>query len=309
MPDVPAPDHDGFDVIGDVHGCHQKLIGLLDGLGYSDESGAHRHRNRQAIFVGDLIDRGPGQVEVLRTVRAMVEAGSARVVMGNHEFNAIAYATPDPKRAGEFLRPHTAKNNEQHQAFLSQIGAGSNAHDEALAWFATLPLWLDLGDLRVVHACWDPEAIAGLGTPFVDPQTVIDASNEDHPKYRWVENLCKGPEVRLPNGLSFHDKGGHERFDARFRWWDPQARTYAESCVVDSDTVLPDRPVEQRPVESYDDDVPVFFGHYWRVWPELEITSTAACVDYSAAKEGPLVAYRWSGEAELDPGNLFHQDV
>lgn len=235
----------------------------------------------------------------------MVEAGSARVVMGNHEFNAIAFATQDPKRAGEYLRPHTEKNNKQHGAFLSQIGAGSADHAETLVWFATLPLWLDLGGLRVVHACWDPAAMAGLGTPYLDGQTVVDGSNQDHPAYGWVENLCKGPEVRLPNGLSFHDQGGNERFDARFRWWDPQAHTYAQACEVLGDTVLPNDPVERPPVAPYRDDVPVIFGHYWRQWPDFELTTTTACVDYSAVTGGPLVAYRWTGETELRPENLF----
>lgn len=304
-----ASDRNGFDVIGDVHGCHDELVGLLDGLGYSDASGTFRHRNRTAVFVGDLIDRGPGQVQVLRTVRAMAEAGSAHVVMGNHEFNAIAYATPDPKNAGEYLRRHNPKNEKQHGEFLSQIGAGSSDHDEVIAWFSTLPLWLDLGDLRVVHACWDPKAMAGLGSPHVDHQVMVDASSDDHPSYGWVEHLCKGPEVRLPIGWSFHDKDGHERFDARFRWWDPHARTYAESCLVPGNTVLPDELVENPPVEPYGDDVPVLFGHYWRSWSEIEITPTTACVDYSAVKGGPLVAYRWSGETELRREHLFHRGL
>lgn len=300
----PASGRGGYDVIGDVHGQHQELINLLDRLGYSNASGAHHHRNRQAIFVGDLIDRGPGQVEVLRTVRAMVKAGSAQVVLGNHEFNAIAYATPDPKHLGEYLRPHIEKNRKQHGAFLSQLGADSAERDETVAWFKTLPLWLDLGDLRVVHACWDPEAMAGLGSPFLDDQAIVQASRPDNSKYGWVENLCKGPEVRLPNGLSFDDKGGHERYDARFRWWDPQAITYDKACEVPGNMELPNDPVERPPVEPYRHDVPVIFGHYWRTWPEFELTATTACVDYSAGTGGPLVAYRWTGETELRTDHL-----
>ena len=89
----------GYDIIGDVHGCAFKLEAMLDELGYVVDpwTGAYRHENRQAIFVGDLIDRGPSQLRVLEIVKAMVDARSAQVVMGNHEFNAIAYATRDPK--------------------------------------------------------------------------------------------------------------------------------------------------------------------------------------------------------------------
>ena len=83
-----------YDVIGDVHGQDLKLKALLAELGYRVRAGAYRHpAGRVAVFVGDLIDRGPGQVEVLEIVRRMEAAGSARVVMGNHELNAIGYAT------------------------------------------------------------------------------------------------------------------------------------------------------------------------------------------------------------------------
>ena len=58
----------GYDIIGDVHGCASKLKGLLDTLGYRQHRGAYRHPNRQAIFVGDLIDRGREQVETVELV-------------------------------------------------------------------------------------------------------------------------------------------------------------------------------------------------------------------------------------------------
>ena len=82
-------------------------------LGYrpDERGGAFRHPERQAIFVGDLIDRGPEQLRVLATVKAMVDAGSAQIVMGNHEFNAVAYATEHPVGSGCYLRPHNEKNN------------------------------------------------------------------------------------------------------------------------------------------------------------------------------------------------------
>ncbi|MFM8381128.1 MAG: metallophosphoesterase, partial [Actinomycetota bacterium] len=135
----------GYDIIGDVHGCHDQMVELLTALGYRDTTGAFRHPTRQAIILGDLIDRGPKQVEVLRTVRAMTEAGSAQVIMGNHEFNAVCWHTPHRNKTGEFLRPHNDKNANQHAEFLRQIGAGSTDHREAVEWFATFPLWLDLG--------------------------------------------------------------------------------------------------------------------------------------------------------------------
>jgi protein phosphatase len=81
-----------FDVIGDVHGCREELEALLSRLGYEltrDESGratAARHpAGRRAIFVGDLVDRGPDTPGILRLVMGMVACGDALCVPGNHE--------------------------------------------------------------------------------------------------------------------------------------------------------------------------------------------------------------------------------
>ncbi|MGW0956071.1 polynucleotide kinase-phosphatase [Streptomyces sp. NPDC002545] len=71
-----------FDIIGDIHGCSAELEALLAKLGYAD--GAHPE-GRTAVFVGDLVDRGPDSPGVLRRVMSMVEAGGALCVPGNHE--------------------------------------------------------------------------------------------------------------------------------------------------------------------------------------------------------------------------------
>ncbi|MFF3204274.1 polynucleotide kinase-phosphatase [Streptomyces sp. NPDC002962] len=71
-----------FDIIGDIHGCAFELDVLLGKLGYVD--GVHPE-GRQAVFVGDLVDRGPDSPGVLRRVMAMVKSGNALCVPGNHE--------------------------------------------------------------------------------------------------------------------------------------------------------------------------------------------------------------------------------
>ncbi|MFF4839998.1 polynucleotide kinase-phosphatase [Streptomyces collinus] len=71
-----------FDVIGDVHGCSAELEALLTALGYDD--GVHPD-GRTAVFVGDLVDRGPDTPGVLRRVMSMVKDGHALCVPGNHE--------------------------------------------------------------------------------------------------------------------------------------------------------------------------------------------------------------------------------
>lgn len=81
-------DHGPFDMIGDVHGCYDELVELLRLLGYEvDEAKftAHSPAGRKAVFLGDLVDRGPGVVPVLKLAMNMVEAGAALCVPGNHD--------------------------------------------------------------------------------------------------------------------------------------------------------------------------------------------------------------------------------
>jgi hypothetical protein len=155
----------GYDIVGDIHGHASPLHRLLDKLGYVEADGIFRHSERKMIFVGDFIDRGPQQREVLRIARSMCEAGSAAAVLGNHEFNAIGWAATNED--GEFLRSRSEKNARQHAQFLRQIEENSADHQDAVRWFQTLPVWLELPGLRVVHACWHEPSRAAL-SPFLD---------------------------------------------------------------------------------------------------------------------------------------------
>jgi protein phosphatase len=83
-----SADHGPFDIIGDVHGCCDELVVLLGKLGYevAEEGSVPTHaEGRKAVFLGDLVDRGPNVPGVLRLAMGMVEAGSAICVPGNHE--------------------------------------------------------------------------------------------------------------------------------------------------------------------------------------------------------------------------------
>ena len=93
-------DHGPFDIIGDVHGCADELERLLEALGYariavtpagpgwSDVGYAHP-AGRKAVFVGDLVDRGPRVLDVVRIVRNMIAVGSGLCVPGNHEVKLL----------------------------------------------------------------------------------------------------------------------------------------------------------------------------------------------------------------------------
>ncbi|PQE01775.1 metallophosphatase [Mycobacterium sp. EPG1] len=322
----------GYDVIGDIHGCADALRDLLEAMGYraTGAGGAYAHPLRTAIFVGDLIDRGGQQRQVLKTVKAMVDAGSARMVLGNHEFNAMAYATEWPDKPGKYLRAHddptdvrSDKNARQHAAFLEQLS--QDERDFYLKWFWTQPLWLDLGDIRVVHACWHEESMALVrrelgGDRFTKVDQPARASTKGDPLYQAVETLLKGPEISLVEHgqKSYLDKDGHPRDRARLSWWKAEATTLrglAEiggTFTTQEGAPYPDLPdLEVSPEHRsyiYGDPVPVFYGHYWRSGDpshELDWTDHTACVDFSAVKGGVLTAYRWSGEHAIQPENYF----
>lgn len=299
----------GFDVIGDIHGHADTLERLLGALGYVERNGAYRHPEREVVFVGDLIDRGPGQLRTLEIARAMVEAGTARMVLGNHEFNAVAWTTRNA--AGEWSRAHTPRNRGQHEVFLAAVGEGSTLHREWVAWFATQPMWLDLGGLRIVHACWHEASMSVLGDGTLTDEVVTATKGTPH--FEALEVVLKGPEIDMC-GFGYADKDGHCRDKGRLRWWDPEATTLATGVEIPGGVTacdgsdfgpLPEAPLDRAALPTSSLDVPILYGHYWRSGPNPTIDNPkAACLDWSVAKDGPLVAYRWSGEPGLTNDHL-----
>ena len=296
-----------YDFIGDVHGHADELEELFGKLGYARRGENYSQPDRQAVFVGDLIDRGPKNREVLQIVRGMVDSGAALAVMGNHEYNAICYHTPDA--TGGHLREHNDKHQTQHQATLDAFAGQDGELQDTIAWFKTLPLFLELDGCRVVHACWNDDEIARVRQvgPGLDEGFLRASSDKSRGEYATVEELLKGPEIPLPGDQFFLDKDGHKRTLVRIRWWDdPAGKTYGEFGLVDGvqvPTPLPESIVSAR--AAYPADAPpVFFGHYWFTGPPTLQTANACCLDCSVAKGGHLVAYRWNGERTLDPQNF-----
>ena len=321
-----------YDLIGDIHGCSKTLLQLLQELEYSkDDNGTYFHPDRKVIFLGDFIDRGPHQREVIDIVRPMIDSGFAYSVMGNHEYNAICFATEkEISKAGssvEYLRPHTDKNIKQHVQFLKAysdipfdakriygsseefdkwfIKIAENAdYQEDIAWFKTLPLWLEIDGVRVIHACWNERLMKVLGNCFIDDELVIASSTKNTDEFKALETLLKGVEVRLPEGEVFSDKEGTIRHHIRVRWWDQDAKTYQKAFLGPESARIniPEGPIDTDHLIDYrHDSPPVFLGHYWMNDKKPKpLAKNIACLDYSVAKpKGKLVAYRYHGESEL----------
>lgn len=252
------------DVVGDVHGEAAALERLLARLGYS-EDGTHPD-GRRLVFVGDLTDRGPDSPAVLRRVEALVRAGRAQCVLGNHELNLLRDV---PKHGNDWwTRPRQPTEHPQRT-----VTAFDKLH--FMRFLRTLPLALERPDLRVVHACWHQEAIATvrrvrdagalalyrrqaralvtrwaaparreqlqaeLGTVDLQDMSVEPPFLPLHAR-RDSEHQCENAVTVLTSGRERETRqpfwaGGRWRMVERLKWWN-----------------------------HYEDAVPVVIGHFWR---------------------------------------------
>lgn len=294
-----------YDLIGDIHGQHDKLTALLGKLGYMPHGNGFQHpEGRKVIFLGDYIDRGPKVREVLITVRAMVEDGAALAIMGNHEYNTVCYHTPDGK--DNWLREHREENNRQVTATLQAFDGREVEWGDWLEWMKRLPMFLDLGALRCVHACWDAPRIKRLTGRSLTEHAFLRASvTKLTPEHRAIENVLKGPEIPASDGKLFRDKEGTYRNTIRARWWDIRMGLTISDLVMPpgsmNDSMKIDPWMLNRLPSYGPEEPPVFFGHYWLPADATKapLAPNIACLDFSGGLEGPLVAYRWDGEHTL----------
>lgn len=294
-----------YTIIPDVHADVRRLKKSLQLSGTQD----------RIAFLGDFIDAGPAvddpdDAAALESVRRACDDGSAMAVMGNHELNAILFHRCDS--AGQPLRARDAKNLKQHRSFCNRFGIGTEAALDWTDWFLTLPLWRDLGGLRLVHACWNPSAIATISERRPDGRLketdLEEVAGKQTPFAQAVNLLLSGPEIPLPRGVNFTDAGGHVRSDVRIAWWRADAPTWrAASLSVPNPAELPNSEIGTTQTVTFygPENPPVLVGHYkMKGDPRIE-TTQAACLDYPAR---PCV-YRWSGETSLRQDQLIEVPV
>jgi len=147
--DVAGP----FDIIGDVHGCADELQELLHKLGYEvrlfgrgEGRRAHVHSppGRRAVFVGDLVDRGPASPDVLRLVMGLVAEGHALAVPGNHDVKFVRWLQGRQVKLTHGLDRTAEQFEKETPAF--------QAHVRTFLEHLPIHLWLDGGRLAVAHA-------------------------------------------------------------------------------------------------------------------------------------------------------------
>lgn len=146
-------EHGPFDIIGDVHGCYEELNELLLSLGYvfdqeyeDNESllSARHPQGRQAFFVGDITDRGPRNRDCLRLVMGMCANGSARIVVGNHDYKLLQYLRGKKVNLTHGLDLTAAELSECSDEFRQQVSK--------FIYDIRSHQWLDDGNLVIAHA-------------------------------------------------------------------------------------------------------------------------------------------------------------
>lgn len=145
-----------FDIIGDVHGCYVELVELLGSLGYKVEEDGLGPRvtapeGRTAVFLGDLVDRGPKSMRVLRLVMHMVESGSALCVPGNHDEKFYRYLGGRDIQLSHGLEKTVEQLQDEPTEFRQEV---SKFLESLVSHY-----WLDQGKLCVAHAGLKAEMI------------------------------------------------------------------------------------------------------------------------------------------------------
>jgi len=309
-----------YDLIGDVHGCAHSLENLLKKMGYQHRQGCYRHAHRKVIFVGDIVDRGPRIREALHIVKDMVDQKQAEIVLGNHEYNAMCYCTEGRTgSAHQYLREHNARHHRLIRETLEQFGNYPEEWKEFLTWFHEIPLFLEKDRFRVVHACWDNNAIlrfkALSPSHCIDVDMLHDSVNSDSFVGEAIDKLTRGTALELPNGETILGKDGLARHMFRTKFWSNDPQTYDD--VAFQPDPLPLEMAErslsaierQKLLHYAPTERPVFVGHYWMSSDPAPITENIACLDYSAVKYGRLVAYRMDDEQCLSQEKFIWVDV
>jgi hypothetical protein len=185
-------------------------------------------------------------------------------------------------------------------------------YEDHLDWFKSLPLYFETDTFRAVHACWDKTQIQYLRETLqndrLTDELIYQSVQLGTPLNIAINETLKGKEIELPEGLFFTDKDGTHRSAIRIKWWeDPSHATYKSISVAPLDN-LPDTRIDMSlfPHTGHyrSDDKAVFFGHYWLKGNPMLYRGNVCCLDYSVAKHGYLVAYRFDDEMMLENGKL-----
>lgn len=293
-----------YDIIGDIHGKADVLRALLHKLGYVKTEDCYQHAERKAIFLGDFINKEDQTKEVLEIVKQMVDGRAAYAIPGNHELYLLGYFHKNHQ--GAFIRPHTEENKAQHQPTFQAFQGDEARLQYYLDWLKTLPLYLDLGGCRVVHAFWHQESIAFIQKHYpekcLSDRLLANLIPGNSREWTAIYELLIGLKLQLP------ETAGGEPF--KTRWWRlPETNLYYE-LAARPDEAKGNMPVPVNiAISEYtypENEKPLFFGHYNLPGKPFLTGKNYCCLDFSLADRKIIPAYRWDGEQELDAGKIIY---
>lgn len=301
---------DGYDVVSNVDHPHA-LERLLHRLDYRSCHGTWSHPDgRIPVFLGGAVDRHGEMRACAPMLQELVDSGSALMTLG-------------PEELAELER-HVSR---RRQRVLVHAGAGAPEHDlpggaaDLGEWFRSVPLWLDLPGLRVVHGCWS-DADVELLRDALDGNCLVDDERFEmvisSPRHRRaVRTLLSGATIELPEYLWCRDGRGEVVRSARFRWWSKGPMTLRQRAMLPPGcttldgrfpAVLDDTPVRAGAPQLGSGGTPVVIARTAGVGGPVLLSSTVLCLGGTAKGVGGPVVYRWNGETCLDATNLLHFD-
>jgi|GEM_PF-1276749 len=276
--------------IGDIHGQYEKLLKLLEHLSFDLDDLESNIGNTQLVFMGNLIDSAPGfegdQLSLLQLVESLVAQNKAYCLLGNHEFNAIGWATE--LRPGEWARTHSVHHFKQHQSFLEMLGGDSEQYLYWINWFKKRPFFIDFDSVSAIHACWDEQILNAI-EPYLNEDNSlkeeywVNAFDPNHELYTLCTTLLQGPEYPLSKGEAFLDSTGSIGSQKRSEWW--------------------------WAYEQQENVKPIVIGHYSLTGLPEAKSKNVICVDYNAAEaDNPLVSYQVSLSASEPACQFFNEN-
>ncbi len=289
--------HLGIDIIGDVHGEAEKLRRLLERLEYREKNGIYHHPRRLAVFLGDFINRGPEIRKTIHIIRAMEMAGEAKVIIGNHEYNAIAYARGLAVRTSPSKH---AKIEAQLAKTLAEFHSRMGEWNACIDWLMRLPICLETHGIRCVHACWNSEAVRTVtNSPQGNHITFSDLTETASARTQALKALMNGIKITAPASITLR----RTPLSFRIKWWTAGDLTWKHIGYPEEPS-LPNKPLPEDLRSHFlaypPSAPPTFFGHYGFSKPAVPLLTNLACLDFGVSKGGRLGAYRWMfGEKTL----------
>ncbi len=211
-----------------------------------------------------------------------------------------------------YLSRHIAGNRTQIQSTLTAFSGFENEWRDHLKWLRKLPFYLDLGEIRIIHAYWNDDDIRFLNS-FIPKgklkKSFLRTIHEKQPSSALIiYKILKGLEFRCPPDLILKCSKGMSRKVFRMNWWEsPQNKTF-RGLSFGNKFVLPDYTVPIQIAPSFEpygpEKPPVFVGHYCLGEGASIFQGNICCVDSCVVGSEQLTAYSWNGEKLLTNANI-----